>query len=555
MSAPENRDALYRIKTLWSAVCAWMGLAMAVSTVAQPATPANQDGQDRLTPGAATAVEDFWQLARQGASAHRYSTLFTAQDVRGYLGSEEGLQKAMQWCKKTGVTKVYIEAFRDGYRAERATLENARDNFRSAGFEVSGCVTTTKVGKPSTGWKEVASCYTDMPTQTNLQAIFEYAAGLFDEIMIDDFWFTDCACPECDAARRAKTVVVGEQSYAVNGDTWEDYRCELMVRLSRERVLSPAKRVNPKARLIIKYPQWYDNFHERGYEVVRESADIDRIWVGTETRDYTDSRWGGTPQYEGCFIMRWLGSIGGEKCGGGWFDSLGTTERTYIEQARQTILGGARESMLFAYGSLQRGLGPKDIEALQANLPELLAVAREVRRRPIIGVAAYKPPNSHPGNEARVFDFLGMMGFPLAPCHEFPTNAPSAFFSIHALKDADLPAKLNAYIKSGKPVLLTDGLAQSLTNRLVLGAANVRVLSVNRAPKSLLALGQKELDDLRAPFLRPLKASFRAPNRVALYLFEDASWVVENFNDESVEVEMDGRRMTLDGRAWRYEWK
>ena len=50
--------------------------------------------------------------------------------------------------------------------------------------------------------------------------------------------------------------------------------------------------------------------------------------------------------------MRWLGGIGGAKCGGGWFDPYGTTEATYLEQARQTVLGGARESMLFCYGSL-----------------------------------------------------------------------------------------------------------------------------------------------------------------------------------------------------------
>ena len=180
-------------------------------------------------------------------------------------------------------------------------------------------MTTTGVGKHSTGWGPI-SCYTDPATQEKLQRIFEYAAGLFDEVMIDDFWFTDCQCPQCDAARRAKTVKIGTQAYPVAGDTWEDYRCELMVRLSQERLPAAAKRVNPKARLIIKYPQWYDQFHERGYEVLRETADFDRIWVGTETRDYRDPRWGGTPQYEAYFIMRWLGGIGGPKCGGGWYD-------------------------------------------------------------------------------------------------------------------------------------------------------------------------------------------------------------------------------------------
>ncbi|MSU63054.1 MAG: hypothetical protein EXS31_11790 [Pedosphaera sp.] len=59
----------------------------------------------------------------------------------------------------------------------------------------------------------------------------------------------------------------------------------------------------------------------------------------------------------------------------------------------------------------------------------MIEVAKEVRHREIIGLAAYKPLNSHPENEKRVFDFVGMLGLPLVPCHEFPAKAPAAFFS------------------------------------------------------------------------------------------------------------------------------
>lgn len=504
---------------------------------------------------AQNAGPDLWQLASQCAATHRFSTLFTSHDIRNYLSKPEGRQAAIDWCKQTGITKVYLEEFRDGYQAERATLESARDQFRAAGFEVSGCVTTTRVGKPSTGWKEVACCYTDQPTQEKLQAIFEYAAGLFDEIMIDDFWFTDCTCPECDGARRAKTVTIGAKTYPAADDSWEAYRCELMVRLSQDRLLGPAKRVNPKVKLIIKYPQWYDNFHVRGYEVSRETAEFDRIWVGTETRDYGDKQWGGTAQYEGYFIMRWLGETGGPKCGGGWFDPYGTTEHTYLEQARQTVLGGARESMLFEYSSLLRDTGPANITALRAELPELLAVAKEVSARRIVGLAAYKPPNSHPEKEARVFDFVGMLGLPLVPCHEFPAKAPAAFFSVHALKDPELVPKLQTFIKDRKPVLLTDGLARALTNRLTLDVSNVHVLAVKGEPKSLLLMGQDQVDALRAPLLAPFKTRFQAPGKVGLYLFKDKSWVIENFNDEPATVDLDGKQITVAARSWQYQWR
>jgi hypothetical protein len=494
-------------------------------------------------------------LARKCERIHRFSTLFSAQDVRDRLSSDEGLTKAIDWCQRTAVTQVYVESFRDGYQAERPALEKARDRFRAAGLKVSGCVTPTKVGKSSTGWKDTISCYTDLPTQDRTQAIFEFTAGLFDEIMIDDFWFTDCACPECDQARAARTVRIGGKPYPVSGDTWENYRCELMVRLSQDRVLGAAKKVNPKARLIIKYPQWYERFHERGYEVLRETADFDRIWVGTETRDYADRQWGGTVQYEAYFIMRWLGGIGGKKCGGGWYDWLGTTEKTYVEQARQTVLAGARESMLFCYGGLQSSTGPKNVEALRANIPELLAVAKEVAHRQIVGIAAYKPANSHPEKEDRVFDFVGMLGLPLAPCHEFPVNGKAAFFSVHALKDADLVPKLGKFIASGKPVLITDGLAKQLEGKVRLDAPNVVLLPVKGDPKSLLQLSQAELEVLRAPLLKPFQVSLNAPNQVALYLFKDDSWVVENFSDHDATVELRGRSLAIPARGWRMEWK
>jgi hypothetical protein len=492
----------------------------------------------------------LWQEARTFAGIHRFSTLFCAQDVRDYLSGEEGLQRALAWCKETGVTKVYIESFRDGYRAERAAIERANQLFQAEGFDVCGCVTPTRIGKRSSGWGGVTSCYTDEATQTNVQAVFEYAASLFDEIMIDDFWFSNCLCAECDAARRARTVTIGERTYPVGGDRWEDYHCELMARMSRDRVLGPARRVNPKVRLIIKYPKWYDDFHERGYEVIRETADFDKIWVGTETRDYRDRNWGGTVQYEGYFIMRWLGGIGGTKCGGGWFDSLGTTEGTYIEQARQTVLGGARESMLYSYGSLQHDTGPKDIMALRTNLAGLLAVAQAVHERQPVGVAAYKPANSHPEDEQRVFDFAGMLGLPLVPCHEFPTNAPAAFFSVHALKDPQFAAELSDFVKAGKPVLLTDGLARRLGNRLNPRPPNVQILPVNGAPESLLELPRTKLDAIRGPLLRPLKTTFHAPNSVALYLFRDGGFVVENFNDAATDVEVNGQALTVEGRGW-----
>lgn len=471
---------------------------------------------------------DLWYMAQENKDLLTFSTLFTAQNVRDYLASDEGIDRAIAWCRETAVTKVYIETFRDGYTAERKTLEHACDRFRKAGFDVAGCVTTTNFGKLSTGWRIIA-CYTNEETQRKLQEIFEYTASMFDLIMIDDFLFTDCECDECRAARGDKP--------------WAQYRCDLMARISRERIIAPAKSVNPNAKLIIKYPQWYDNFHNRGYDVVRETEEFDYIWVGTETRDPDNKRWGRKVQYEAYYIMRWLGEIGGEKTGGGWFDPFGTSPPTYVEQARQTVLADAREVLLFCYGALQRDTGPADVQRLRDEIRYLYDLARIVRGRPIGGVAAPKPPNSDPDDERYIFDSIGMLGLPLVPTAKIDPDASEAIFlSYHALKDERLFEKLSAMIDSGKPVMLTDGLAGEL-EEVDLNRPDVVILKVEGEPRSLLDLGRESLWTIRDLMLKPFSIRFDSPSRVALYLLGDEYVAVENFNDEEVVVNLSGDRI------------
>ncbi len=476
-----------------------------------------------LAISSAGRAQSLWDLAQQNKEALRIATLFDARDVQRRLSTDQGIDDAIDWCKKTGVTHAFIESFRDGYTAERQALEHARDRFRAAGFDVSGCVTPTKVGKDSTGWTSIA-CYTDEPTQKHIQEIFEFTATMFEEIMIDDFWFTDCQCDDCRKAR-------GEKS-------WADFRCDLMTQVSRDRILKPARAVNPNVKIIIKYPQWYDQFHNRGYEVVRETADFDRIWVGTETRDYADKRWGGTVQYEAYYLMRWLGVIGGAKCGGGWFDPFGTHEARYVEQARQTVLADAKEMLLFCYGALQRDTGPANVEKLRTEVPGLFQLAKLVRNQPLRGIAAPKPPNSDAYNEQYVYDLVGMLGLPLVPTNEIRTDVKAAFLPVHAFKDPQLRKKLSTMLNAGTPVLTTDGLANKISPTFI-GDKNLIVLKVNGKPKSLLDLTREQLKPIRDKLLAPLGIRFDAPNKVALYLIGDHCLAVENFNDETITASLE----------------
>lgn len=103
-------------------------------------------------------------------------------------------------------------------------------------------------------------------------------------------------------------------------------------------------------------------------------------------------------------------------------------------------------------------------------------------------------------------------------------------------------------LAAGKPALVTDGLARQLAGKVKLDAPNVSVLHVNGNPESLLDAPQADLDRTRGPLLAPFGRRFEAPNRVALYLFDDGSWVVENFDDQRVTVKLDGAPREVPAR-------
>ncbi len=467
----------------------------------------------------------------EGRSGHVFSTLFPAQSVERQLNTREGIDSAIAWCRQTAVTKVYVESFRDGLLASRDNLVRARDRFRDAGLEVSGCVTTTRLAKSSeVGW-EMFPCFTNARSQRQLEEIFTFTAPLFDEIMIDDFYCTACECAECRAAR--------------GGRTWAEYRLDLMRRLSRERVLDPVHRISPKAKVIIKYPQWYELFHERGYDPDSETELFDRTWVGTETRDLDDERWGGCATYRAFWIMRWLGQIGGEKCGGGWYDPYGTHEDSYLEQARQTILGGARESVLFCYPSLLEHTGPANVEALRGEQPSLFDLAAWVHGVTPRGVVSYKPIGSDPEGEDYIFDWLGMIGIPLVPAHQFPLTAKVAFLPAHAAHDPAFATDAAAYLSHGRTAILTSRAAAHA--HIAPDHPGVCLFAAPSSPQQIPALPPQEIASLRSAALAPLGLALDGPPNVALYLFGEHKIALESFRADAV-----GMQLTLpDARDYR----
>lgn len=494
----------------------------------------------------------------------QWSTLFTAQDVRDRLSSTSGRAEALDFCRRLGLTKVYLEAFRDGYQADAATLETARDHFRQAGLEASGCVATTQIGKPSTGWNIVV-CYTHRANQERLAEVFAYAARFFDEIIIDDFFFTDCECSECAAAR-------GDSS-------WRQYRAQLMLETSRSSVLGAARRANPRVKVILKFPQWYDRFQDRGYAVAGESALYDRIWVGTELRDPSSDKWGHAQQYRGFFLYRWLRDVAGAKTGGGWFDSYGTDAIFYLDQAYVTVLAGAPEAFLFHYGELNSPTYRPQAEALAAHRAALDELSKIVIRGAPRGVPAYKPPSSDPDGEAYIFDEIGMLAVPLDPRARFPADAPVALFTTQALGDSELVPQLTRFLARGRTAIVSQELAHRLEGdprlppgsielgkgqhfkTVEAGAGRIAVFSdelpglVRVDSEDKVKQVTPELRDalasLRGVIARYVPTSMDAPPRVAVFPL-GASTAVFNCTEVAVNCRLSGPGLEAGRRRVRF---
>ncbi|UCH34654.1 MAG: hypothetical protein JSV65_19390 [Armatimonadota bacterium] len=394
-------------------------------------------------------MADLREPAGSRRSDLEFSAFVPARAVTRLLGDSAGLRKAAGLLRTAGVTKVYLDVFR-GYFPPEAVLRAARDSLRGQGFAVSGGITTVAgkgCGKPSSHglyWL----CWSARASQEVIARASDVAARLFDEIIVDDFLCTMCRCAECDAERR--------------GRDWPQFYREQMVDLARRLIIGPAKRANPNAVVIIKYPQWYDRFHRFGYDVREQPRQFDLTWAGTETRDPEVEY---VQPYQAYFNHRWLRTLAGKRMGGAWFDRINTSPEVFVQQAYQSVLAGAKELVLFDYRHEFFAPGAPHMTALYDHFERLCDLARAVAGRKPVGVHAYKPPDSDGGDEAYVFDYLGMFGIPLVPCSEFPRGARAVFLPQHAASDPHLAQHSSRLLKSRHAVLVTGGLLERLNDR------------------------------------------------------------------------------------------
>lgn len=258
---------------------------------------------------------------------------FTEMDVSSFKDRQQLETEFAGVEKNIRVGKVYLETFRSDQTVDKKQIFMLNDFFKSKGIKTSGAITTTRASKGI--WKTF--CYSGSEDREKLKEVVKLTASIFDEIILDDFFFTNCKCESCIAGKGEKT--------------WAEYRVKLLNDAAVECVIKPAKEINPGINLIIKFPNWYEHYQNDGYNLKDEPAVFDMIYTGTETRDpeYTQQH---LQSYLSYFLMRYMENVKPGKNGGGWFDTFDCYNPVnYIEQLNLTLFSKAKEATLFLLSS------------------------------------------------------------------------------------------------------------------------------------------------------------------------------------------------------------
>lgn len=353
--------------------------------------------------------------------------------------SEEQLEEELAFYQKhLQVSKVYIENHRGDRSLSKERLLELKHFYESRGIETAGGITPTLGEAYRPGYQRLFGgiCYTDSASRAKFQEAVETAASVFDEVIFDDFFFTNCGCDDCLQQK-------GERS-------WEEFRLELMTEVSENLIMKPARAVNPNARMIIKFPNWNESYQASGYNTELQPQLFDGIYTGTETRDPAISQQH-IPRYASYSLMRWMENLAPGRNGGGWFDRLDCTYIDYyLEQAYLTVFSKAKELMLYSYSDLKYS---KYVPPLGLELEKLDTLAGEFAVP--VGVQVYEP--HHAKGEDHLYDYLGMLGIPMEPTPHFPETASPLLITANATQDKHIIEKMKQYLQKGGHIVMTSG--------------------------------------------------------------------------------------------------
>ena len=411
------------------------------------------------------------------------------------------------------IDKIYLETHRDTLLADDETLSAVKQFFADRGVATSGGITLT-INERN---RFETFCYSDPEHRAWVQRVVEHTARHFDELILDDFYFTSC---KSDVEIEAK----GDQS-------WTDYRLELLADAARDLVIEPARAVNPDVRVIIKYPNWYEHFQGLGFNLEKEPAMFDAIYTGTETRDAVRSAQHLQP-YHGYQIFRYFENLkpGGNQ--GGWVDTGGMRHLDrYMEQLFLTMIAGAPEITLFDFRQLQRPIRESDrpewagtgtsfdfddvvapFRMDDGSIDSTLTIARaagyalEKADRVLddlgspTGIKSYKP--YHSKGEDILHNFIGMVGVPIDLRPEFPSEAGTILLTESARHDPEIVDRIERQLRDGKDVVITSGLLNALEDRGIDRIVELRVTERRALVQDFIA-GWGPMSQSAEPILIP----------------------------------------------------
>ena len=416
-------------------------------------------------------------------TAQQYKNFKVAVYCRAYevrlMGDTNNYLKPIwnELSRQLKVDKVYLETHRDLIIVNQDTLNIAKKFFRDRGIEVAGGITLT-VSEPN---RFQTFCYSDPGDRKKVKELSEYTAKNFDEFILDDFFFTNC---KDDGAIKDK----GNKS-------WTQYRLDLMNEAAKTLIVGPAKAVNPKVKVVVKYPNWYEHFQGLGFNLEKGPKIFDGIYTGTETRDAVLSAQHLQP-YLGYNIIRYYENISPGRNGGGWVDPFGSKySDRYAEQLWITLFAKAREQTLFDFRSLTIPIYATDRAPWQGQHTSLdydemmqpvnYAGGKAARPTTIarvagytfekldsflgklgnpVGIKSYKP--YHSLGEDFLQNYLGMIGLPMNMEPEFPASDSIILLTEEAKFDDKIVDKIKKQLTEGKTVVITSGLLKAVQDKL-----------------------------------------------------------------------------------------
>lgn len=365
---------------------------------------------------------------------------------------KKGLEKYLHYIP---LSKVYVENHRGAVDVPIERLREIKALIESYGIRVSGGITSTglidNVQKPAIF---DTFCYTDPSHRKEYLRIVREAAEVFDEIILDDYFFTSCRCEMCIAAK-------GRRS-------WKDFRQAQMKEFS-EVIVAEAKRINPDINFIIKYPNWYESYQETGYNPEMQKDIFDMIYTGTETREPFFSAQH-LQRYESYGIVRLMENTAPGRNGGGWIDPGGSSDNInrLLEQAEFTLLAGAKELTFFNFLSL---LNSPALPALDYTLRRVDAFL-DMAGAPI-GTPVWEP-FGYDGDD-QLPSYLGMCGAALEQTPVFPENVPAVIFTQRSAGMPDAAEKLEEYVRKGGKAIVTTGFFRETYDRGIREMTSVRL--------------------------------------------------------------------------------